>query len=155
MCWKCTISCYFHLKNSLYKHLDNLAVTWQSVWVIFIHTHIIIHKLQGWYTVYSDGCVIHEVEPTITTYLKYDSTITSWINNMLLSLMNNIITIQFWLCVNTVPTRLLLRTAVLILCPWSQWILVYLMIFGEIWNLLTLRREYVCVVEFWACSFIY
>ena len=110
---------------------------------------MIIHKLQGWYTICSYGCIVDKVNPKITLDLQDASNITYWVNNILLSLSKNIITIKFLFFVTTVPKGLLLRTIVLIICPLNQWILEYLIIFGEIGNLVAFRRESVCVVEFW------
>ena len=77
------------------------------------------------------------------------SIITSCVNNMILSLRGNIIIIQFWFCVTTVPTGRLIITVLIILLPWSQLTLANLIISSKFGNLSTFRREYVCVVEFW------
>ena len=136
---------------TLPQNLEDLEVTRQSVWVIRIPDCILVPKIQALYTVCSDGCVVDEVNPTMTTYLQYSSTINSWVKNMIPSLRNNIIIIiKFWLCVNIFSTGVLTRTVVLILCPCIQLILVNIIIFGEIGNLVNLRREYVFVVEFWS-----
>ena len=76
----------------------------------------------------------------MTPDIQDASTITSWVNNMILSLRNNIIIIKFWFSLATVSTWLIMRTVVLILCPYIQLILVELIIFGDIDNLVTFNR---------------
>ena len=86
----------------------------------------------------------------MTPHLKYASIITSFIKNMVLSIGYYIIIIKLRLCVTIFTTGILTRNMVVILYPWSQCILVELLIFGDIENLVTFRREYVCVFDIWS-----
>ena len=94
---------------SLDLTFPNIVRTWRShvksVLVIHIHDRIIIRKLQVWYIVCSDGCVVDEVKWTRNPYFQYSSIINYWANSMILSLRNNTTIIKSWLCVNYHPRR--------------------------------------------------
>ena len=121
-------------------NLEDLEVTHLSVWVFRISANILMQKIQGWYTVCSDGCGVEEYKTIIIPYLRDASTITSWVKKMVLSLRDNIIVIKFWFCVTISLTGLLIRTVIVILCPWIQCILSHLIIFGNLGTLVTFRR---------------
>ena len=68
---------------------------------------------------------------------------------MVLSLEYIVTIVFFWFCFTIIPTGLLTRTSVVILCTLIQCILI---VFSYLSSLVTFRREYFCIVEL--CSML-
>ena len=130
----------FTLVLTFTKTLEDLAVTRQIVWVFQIPDQMLIHKIQGWYMVYIYGCVIYEVKTMMNPDIQDKSTITSWVKKMFLFLRYNIIITKFWFYVTIYLTWILIITIVVILWPWSQCILVGIIILGNLGKVVTSRR---------------
>ena len=81
----------FILRLTLTKHIEDLEVTRQSVWVFRIPDHMLIQKIQRRSIVWIDVCIVDEVRPDMTPDIQDVSTITSRVKNMVLILGDDII----------------------------------------------------------------